>query len=97
MTLNNVFESAIKEHIKEREDLQSWSFKGIKVINCEFVKSVKCYFPGTEVECPMMTQYEVTCKFNAKKHENNRVKFQVNVYSDGSEIGVYFDGTYYEV
>ena len=95
MTMNNVFEKAIKEHIKERNETFLNEYKGIKVIHSKFVEHIKCY-DGTN-----FLKFQVTCSIKAKKWENNRVLFQVNVYDTNGEcplnnIGVYFDGEAYE-
>lgn len=96
MTMNNVFEKAIKEHIKERDEIFLKEYKGIKVIRSKFVKNIVCH-DGTN-----LTMFQVTCSIKAKKWENNRVLFQVNIYDTNGEyaenpIGVYYDGEAYEI
>lgn len=91
--LDNVFEKAIKEHCKVRDDL--FSYKGLKVISSAFIEKRDCFDNET------LVKYRVVCSFKAKKYENNRAIFQVNVYDNptGSKenaIIVFFDGEEYE-
>lgn len=43
-----------------------------------------------------MVKYLIKCRFKAPKYENNVVIYMVNIYSDGS-MGIYFDGTEYQI
>ena len=95
MTMNHIFEQAIKAHIKERDDLFMNEFKGIKVLASKYVETVTCY------DGIILNKYRITCSIKAKKYENNRVFFQVNIYDDpngegNNTIGVYYDGSAYE-
>lgn len=95
MTMNKVFQKAIKEHIAERSELFHNHYKGLKVIKSQFSENIECH-DGTN-----MTIFIVTCSFKAEKWENNRVMFQVNIYDTNGEhtenpIGVYFNGEAYE-
>lgn len=92
MILNNVFEQAIKAHVKEREELLQ--YKGIKVLTSKLIETVECH-DGTQ-----MMKFKVVTAVNAKRYENNRVEWQVNLYDDPegkmtNTIGVYFDGSHY--
>lgn len=91
--MDKVFEKAIKDHCKVRDEL--FSYNGLKVIRSKFVETRECYDNIT------LVKYEVTCAIKAKKYENNRVKFQVNVYDNPNgerenEIVVFFNGEDYE-
>lgn len=95
MTMNNIFELAIKAHIKERDDLFLNEFKGLKVLSSKQTETITC-FDGTTLH-----KYRVVCSVKAKKYENNRVFWQVNIYDDpngesNNTIGVYYDGSTYE-
>ena len=95
MTMNKIFELAIKEHIKERDDLFLDEFKGLKVLSSKYTETITCFDGIT------LNKYRVSCSIKAKKYENNRVFFQINLYDDpngnnANTIGVYYDGSSYE-
>lgn len=90
---DKIIEKAIKDHAKNYDYLVE--LKGLKVLTSKFIETRPCY--GGET----LIKFDVTCSIKAKKYENNRVKFQVNVYDNPTgnkenHITVYFDGTYYE-
>lgn len=84
----------IKKHNEKDEYLKQFN-KGIK-----FASMGRYIKEGYEefVICSdgdSLTRYEAKCFFTpAIKGDNNVVKYQVNMYSDGS-ISLYFDGTEY--
>ena len=93
MTLNKMMETAIKEYIKDRELFKD--IKGLKVIKTKYLQTVKCY---DDVE---MTTFTVTCSIKAKKYEDNRLTFNVNLYDDdGNEdvqsVMVMYTNSFYE-
>ncbi|MBO5841458.1 MAG: hypothetical protein J6R46_00510 [Clostridia bacterium] len=93
MTMSKVFEQAIKAHVKERDDLLN--IKGVRVLKTKFVETIHC--SGGEV----LTKFEVVTAVKAKGLQDNRVKWQVNVYDDPEgrqtdPVSVYYDGRYYE-
>ena len=84
----------VKAHNIESDELKEFN-KGIK-----FVSMTPYNKEGYEnyVMCSngvSLTRYELKCQFKPEhKFDNNIVKYQVNVYSDGT-VGFYFDGTEY--
>lgn len=93
MTMNKIFEQAIKAHVKQREEL--FQYSGIKVISSVYDRQLTCY-DGT-----ILTMFKVVTSIKAKKYENNRVTWQINIYDDpkgngNNTIGVYFDGESYD-
>ena len=90
--------TAIKKNNSERE--LEWFNKGIKFMSMgRYIKEgyqehVITGFNNTvNGEYASLTRYEVKCTFKpADKWEDNIVKYQVNIYSDGT-MGIYFDGT----
>lgn len=92
MTMDKIFEQAIKAHVKEREEL--FGYKGIKVLSSRFVETIECH-DGT-----ILTKFEVVTAIKAKKYEDNRIKWQLNIYDNPTgekenTIGVYYDGQFY--
>ena len=95
MTITKMMEGIVKDHLKAEENEYLGNYPGLKVINEKFVEMIEC-FGGCQ-----MVKYEVVCSFKAKKYEDNRVKFQINLYESTDEnedqrIGCYFDGTFYQ-
>lgn len=91
--LNKVIEDAIKKKIKESSFMD---FTGVKLLTLTYKEVVQTSFEGA-----VLIKFEAVCSFKAKKYENNRVKFQINLYDDPTgkhtnTIGTYFDGTFYQ-
>lgn len=89
---DKIIEKAIKDHCKSCDCLND--IKGLKLLTTTFLNTSKCYDGIT------LVRFDAVCSFKAPKYENNRVRFQVNIYDnpDGDKIntiGVYFDGTFY--
>ena len=84
----------VKNRIAESEYLGE--FKGLKL------ESVRPYeekgaVTETYFNCEKGYMMRLLATFSykpAKEEINNRVQFQINVYSDGS-MGAYFEGTHY--
>lgn len=90
---DKIIEKAIKDHCKAYDYLND--IKGLKILTTTFRNTTECYDGVT------LVRFDVVCSCKARKYENNRVKFQVNIYDNPSgdkinTIGVYFDGTFYE-
>jgi len=94
--MNELFAKEIKAHIKHDIECSPATYgdwerflKGFKVVGWEFVKAV-----NTSNGHGQMLKYKVITSFKAPKYENNRAKWEVNIYQT-NDIGVYFDGTDY--
>lgn len=90
--MTNLIEKAIREHIaysiKEREELEFNKYaKGFKLLKVGFNRTFK------NSDC--IAEFEATTTFKAKKYENNRAKWIIAIYKDGSQQ-IYFDGEDYE-
>ena len=89
-----IIEKAIVNHCKDRAELND--LKGIKVLRYQFREMRPCCDGAT------LVIYDAVCSIKAKKYENNRVNFQVNVYDNPNgdyekgTLGIYFNGTFYE-
>ena len=69
--------------------------KNLKLLKLTFRNTATCYDGQT------LIRLDAVCSCKARKYENNRVKFQINIYDDpmgdlNNNIIVYFDGTFYE-
>lgn len=91
--MTNLIEKAIRNHIaysvKEREELEFNKYaKGFKLLKVDFNKTFE------NSDC--IAELEATTTFKAKKFDNNRAKWIVAIYKDGS-TQVYFNGEDYAI